>query len=81
MSIHYATGGVITPEKSIFSTLCGRKFPKGGSDIMQSGYTGAKNVTCCDCRRRLDKGESYVTHRKAVESLVAQGKFHKLKII
>lgn len=52
--IHYAIGGLITPEKSEFSTMCGRKFPKGTSDIMQSGYTGAKNVTCEDCRWRLD---------------------------
>lgn len=52
--IHYATGGLITPEKSEFRTLCGRKFRQGHSEIMQSGYVGAKNVTCKDCRWILD---------------------------
>lgn len=57
--IHYATGGLITPGKAEFSTMCGRKFPKGTSDIMQSGYTGAKNVTCEDCRFKIDTQQKY----------------------
>lgn len=60
--IHYATGGLITPEKSEFSTLCGRKFRTGTSDIMQSGYTGAKNVTCEDCRWILTIQEQKSSH-------------------
>lgn len=52
--IHYATGGLITPEKSEFITLCGRKFPQGHDEIMQAGYLGAKNTTCKDCRKILD---------------------------
>lgn len=48
--IHYATGGLITPEKAEFGTLCGRKFSQGHSEIMQSGASGARNVTCSDCK-------------------------------
>lgn len=53
-TIHYATGGLITPQKSEFNTLCGRKFSQGHSEIMQSGYTGAQNITCEDCRHILE---------------------------
>ena len=55
--IHYATGGLITPELSEFSTLCGRKFPTGGKDLMDSGYVGRQRVTCDDCNRILTLNE------------------------
>ena len=81
MTIHYATGGLITPEKSEFSTLCNRKFSQGHSEIMQSGYTGAQNVTCKDCRKILDKQDEYYEHRRKIESLIARNQWDKLKII
>ena len=74
MTIHYATGGLITPEKSEFSTLCNRKFPTGGSEIMQSGYTGAINVTCKDCRKKLDQQQKYSDDRDTLEKWLRQGK-------
>ena len=70
MTIHYATGGLITPEKSEFSTLCHRKFPRGGSDIMQSGYTGAQNTTCKDCRKILDEDRAAQVFLEKLEKLV-----------
>lgn len=79
--IHYATGGLITPERSEFSTLCNRKFPKGGSDKMQSGYVGAQNVTCKDCRRILERGRRESERAEKIRSLVARGMFEKLIIV
>ena len=79
--IHYATGGLITPERSEFTTLCKRKFPRGGSDIMQSGYSGVQNVTCWDCRDRLAKAEYKRNRIEKIESLVQSGQFDKLQII
>ena len=68
--IHYATGGLITPERSEFSTLCRRKFPKGGSDIMQSGALGARNVSCEDCREKLDWDEGKRLFFNKLERLI-----------
>lgn len=81
MTIHYATGGLITPEKAEFSTLCHRKFPSGGSDIMQSGMIGAQNTTCKDCRRILDKGEAERKHRVEIENAMARGEWSRIKFI
>ena len=72
--IHYATGGLITPEKAEFSTLCNRKFPKGGSDIMQSGFTGATNVTCQDCRNILDYNEGKRKFLDNLEGLIKKAR-------
>lgn len=79
--IHYATGGLITPEKAEFRTLCGRKFPKGTSDIMQSGYMGAKNVTCIDCRKRLDDIEKEQQHIEAIKGAIARGEWERIKLV
>jgi hypothetical protein len=72
--IHYATGGLITPEKSEFSTLCGRKFPQGHSVIMQSGYSGAKNVTCVDCRAKIDWHEQSQKFFEDLEKLIRKAR-------
>jgi len=79
--IHYATGGLITPEKREFNTLCKRKFPTGGSNIMQSGYLGAQNVTCRDCRKILNKSKSQQEHIDKVKRLISRGEFERLQII
>lgn len=55
--IHYATGGLITPGKSEFRTMCGRKFPTGGADIMRSGWGWKEYLTCEDCRHILTSQE------------------------
>lgn len=79
--IHYATGGLITPEKAEFNTLCGRKFPQGHSEIMQSGYTGAQNTTCNDCRRKLDERAKADAHRESIKSAIARGEWNRIKLI
>ena len=72
--IHYATGGLITPEKAEFSTLCGRKFPTGGSNLMQSGYQGALNTTCKDCRDILDWNEQKRNFFDKLEGVVRKAR-------
>jgi len=79
--IHYATGGLITPERAEFSTLCKRKFPQGHSKIMQSGFTGAQNVTCKDCRKLLDYIQLRQSHIEKVKSLISRGEYERIKII
>ena len=79
--IHYATGGLITPERSEFSTLCNRKFSKGTNDIMQSGYIGAKNVACKDCRKILDRRAKERNRVEEIKDLVQSRQFDKLQII
>lgn len=79
--IHYATGGLITPEKSEFSTMCGRKFPKGTNDIMDSGYLGAQRVTCNDCREKLDREEKWHKHRESIQNAIARGEWKRIKLI
>lgn len=53
--IHYGTLGLISEKETYFKTLCGRKFQQGHSELMQSGYCGAKNVTCKTCKAKLNK--------------------------
>lgn len=74
--IHYATGGLITPDKSEFKTLCGRKFPQGHSEIIQSGYAGAKNVTCEDCRAKLDWMDQKTDFFNKLERLICKARFN-----
>lgn len=72
--IHYATGGLISPEKSEFSTLCGRKFPQGHDEIMQSGAYGAQNTTCKDCRAILDWDEQKRSFFDSLELLIVKAR-------
>lgn len=69
-TIHYATGGLITPEMSEFSTLCGRKFPTGGKDIMDAGYSGRQRITCKDCLHRLELSEKTKAFLDGLQKLV-----------
>jgi hypothetical protein len=80
--IHYATGGFIPGEalqkkgeKPEFRTLCGRTFDHGGKDLMQSGYSGAKNVTCKQCIDKLKiherKEKEAIKIRKDAEKKIA----------
>ena len=79
--IHYATGGLITPKKGEFSTMCCRKFPKGTQDIMQSGFSGALNVTCKDCRKKLGYIDLRKLHIKKVKNLISKGEYERIQII
>lgn len=51
--LHFAIGGMITPEKAEFRTLCGRKFKQGHSELMAGGAYGAGRTTCKVCKRKL----------------------------
>lgn len=79
--IHYGTGGVITATSREFSTLCGRKFDNGSEEIMQSGYTGAQNTSCKNCKAKLLAAQKKSNHRDAIMRLIDQGKFSQLRII
>lgn len=60
MIIHYLVGGWVRNFKgkttSQWTMLCGRKFKNYSiKNKFQDGYLGAKNTTCKNCRKKLDK--------------------------